>query len=132
MTENDIWRIAIDWIRFHAAKKNSQEQFDTAWADSEAISLVLDDRFEELWKLILVIYSLDQSDRVQGMLSAGPIEDLLGQNGENFIDRVEDLAKRDPDFAKVLGGVWRNGISENVWVRLQAVWDRSAWESTSK
>ena len=128
VTENDIWRVAIDWIRFHHAKRNSQEQFDTAWATTEAMDFVLDGHYEELWNLILVIHSMDQSERIRGMLSAGPIEDLLSERGEMFISRVEQKAKSDPTFAKVLGGVWRSAMSEEVWAKLQAVWDRRGWD----
>lgn len=128
MTESDIWRIAIDWIRFNAAKRNSQEQFDTAWATTKALDFVLDGHYEELWNLILVIHSLDQSDKIREVLSAGPVEDLLGQSGERFISRIEEKAKSDPSFAKVLGGVWRNNMSEDVWARVQAVWDRRGWD----
>jgi hypothetical protein len=62
------------------------------------------------------------------VLSAGPIEDLLAQHGDAFIDRVEIEARRDPSFAKVLGGVWQNSMSDEVWKRLQTVWDRKGWD----
>ena len=127
MTENDIWRVAIDWIRFHTAKRNSQEQFDTVWADNIAVDLVLDGPHEELWSLIQVIHSLDQSPRVQRRLSAGLIEDLLASSGESFIERFEQKATNDPSLASLLGGVWRSSMSEDVWTRLQGVWDRRGW-----
>jgi hypothetical protein len=129
MTETEIWQVAIDWIRFHSAPMNSQEQFDTAWATTKQLDLVLDEEFEDLWRLILVIHSLDKSPKILGILSAGPIEDLLGRSGEQFIDRVELVARFDPSFAKVLGGVWQNSMSNEVWTRLQAAWDRRGWDN---
>jgi hypothetical protein len=111
MKETEIWQIAIDWIRYYSASKNSQEQFDTAWATTKQLDLSLDEQYEDLWKLILVIHSLDKSPKIMQVLSAGPIEDLLGKSGEQFIDRVEIMARFDPSFAKVLGGVWQNGMS---------------------
>jgi hypothetical protein len=131
LTDTDIHLIAIDWIRYTVAKKNSQEQFDTAWASTIAMDMRLEDRFEDLWRLILAIHSLDQSTEVMQILSAGPIEDLLGKSeegGKKFISRVEDKAKSDPSFAKVLGGVWKSTMSDEVWARLQAVWDRRGWD----
>ena len=41
-----------------------------------------------------------------------------------MIGNVEREAKRDPSFAKMLGGVWKYQMTEEVWARLQAVWDR--------
>jgi hypothetical protein len=53
----------------------------------------------------------------------------MGKRGEQFIDRVEIMARFDPSFAKALGGVWQNGMSDEVWARLQAVWDRRGWDN---
>ena len=128
LTDTDICLIAIDWIRYTVAEKNSQEQFDTAWASSIQIDMVLEERFEDLWRLILMIHSLDQSTKVMELLSAGAIEDLLAKRGLDFIGRVEAKAKSDPSFAKVLGGVWKSTMSDEIWSRLQAVWDRRGWD----
>jgi hypothetical protein len=83
---------------------------------------------EEAWKVILSIWFLDQSQATMQNLSAGPIEDLLSQHGEKMISHLESEAKRDPSFAKLRGGVWRNRMSDEVWYRLQAVWDRREWD----
>jgi hypothetical protein len=128
LTEMEIWQIAIDWIRFNNAKTNSQEQFDTYWAHEKELNLLFDEHYEDLWRLILVIHSLDKSPTIKGLLSAGPIENLLGAAGEQFIDRVEIMARFDPSFAKVLGGVWKYTMSDEVWARLQKVWDRRGWD----
>jgi hypothetical protein len=128
LTDMDICLIAIDWIRFTVADRSSQEAFDTDWAKSIQIDMVCEGRFEDLWRLIVTIHSLDQSTKVMGRLSAGPIEDLLANEGENFISRVEAKAKSDPGFATILGGVWKRGMSDEIWSRLEAVWDRSGWD----
>jgi hypothetical protein len=52
----------------------------------------------------------------------------LAQHGDNFIDRVEAMAQSDPEFAKVLGGVWQNSMSDALWQRIQVVWDRRGWD----
>ena len=70
----------------------------------------------------------DQSIAIRMALSAGPIENLLALHGEKFIDRVGAEARTDPTFAKVLGGVWKNRMSDSVWERLQSVWDRRGWD----
>jgi len=80
------------------------------------------------WRVILLIWSMDQSTETMQGLSAGEIEDLLSRNGTEMIPLVEAEARRDPSFAKLLGGVWKNRMTDEVWSRLQAVWDRRGWD----
>ena len=80
------------------------------------------------WRVILLIWSMDHSIRTVQSLSAGEIENLLARNGAEMISLVEAEARRDPSFAKVLGGVWKNRMADEVWSRLQAVWDRRGWD----
>lgn len=61
------------------------------------------------------------SDRILGILAARPPEDLLAERGDQFIDRVETPSRRDEQFRKLLGAVWRNAISEKNWLRIRAV-----------
>jgi hypothetical protein len=56
------------------------------------------------------------------------VEDLLSQHGPSFIDRVEHEARSNPKFAYLLGGVWRLEITDEVWQRVQKVWDRRGWD----
>ena len=57
-------------------------------------------------------------DQRLGLLAAGPLEDLMSEHGITMIDRVELHARRNPDFALLLGGVWRNDIDPGVWERM--------------
>ena len=75
-----------------------------------------------------MIWSMDQSTETMQNLSAGEVEDLLGRHGSEMISLVEAEAQRDPSFAKLLGGVWKNNMTDEVWSRLQAVWDRRGWD----
>src|SRR5687768_11475068 len=86
------------------------------------------DEVDSIWALILAVLAKDQSNRVLEDLSAGPLEDLLADHGEEVIDRVEREAKLNPDFARLLGGVWQSHIPLDVWQRVQAVWDRRGWD----
>jgi hypothetical protein len=83
---------------------------------------------EEVWRAILAIHRLDHSPKMQQILSAGLVEDLLSTYGDRFIARIEREAKLDPTFAQTLGGVWKNEMSDENWQRLQAVWDRRGWD----
>jgi len=80
----------------------------------------------------LAIHAKDQSPRIQEVLSAGPLEDLLGRYSPEFIDRVEEQARMDPSFAHLLGGVWKDTMSDDIWLRVQAVWKRTGWDGVSE
>ena len=128
MTEEALNNLADAWVRHCHAPKGSEALSETFWAIEEEHDLFFDGKSEELWQLILKIHERDHSIAVQQVLSAGPIEDLLSKFGEQYIERVEDKARKDPMFAKVLGGVWQSNMSDEIWARLQAVWDRRGWD----
>ena len=46
--------------------------------------------------------------------------------------RTIEKRRKDPAFAEVLGGVWKNSMSDAIWDRLQAVWDRRGWDGISE
>jgi len=127
MTEQDIYQLATAWVECCVLPHDSARRHEVGWATGSVIDLS-EDHPEELWRFILTVHKLDQSVTIQQRLSAGPIEDLLGIYGEKFIGLVETEAQRDPSFARVLGGVWKNSMSDEVWQRVQAVWDRRGWD----
>ena len=88
--------------------------------------LVTDDP-EQAWATILEVLSKTDSLQVLGQLAAGPLEDLLSNHGEHFIDRTEELARIDPKFAVLLGGVWKFQITDPIWERIGYVANRAAW-----
>ena len=114
------------WITYRLSPAESTEHDASAWA-TDTYDLLYEDP-ETLWLLILAVHRKDQSWPVQQMLSAGEVEDLLGKYGDRFIDRVEAEARTDPSFARLLGGVWQGKMSDQLWARLQTVWDRRGWD----
>jgi hypothetical protein len=126
MTQEEIEQQAEAWIRNRHAAKGSPEREATEWA-IETYDLLYDDP-ETLWLLILAIHARDHSPPVQELLSAGEVEDLLAMHGGIFIERIEAEARRDQAFAKLLGGVWKNAMADEIWERVQAVWDRRGWD----
>jgi hypothetical protein len=126
MTQDEVLALADAWIGFWLSEDGSPEREATAWA-TDLYELEYNDP-ETLWLLILAIHAKNQSTRIQQLLSAGPVENLLGKHRESFIDRIESKARQDPAFAKLLGGVWKYTISDRIWLRLQAVWDRRGWD----
>ncbi len=85
---------------------------------------------ERAWQCIL--YALDSPECAKhfGVLAAGPLEDLLSYHGPAFIDRVEALARVNPKFASLLGGVWKFQMLDEIWDRVRQVWDPRGWDGT--
>ena len=73
---------------------------------------------EDCWCAILEILSRHPSGDVIAVLAAGPLEDILVRHGPRFIDRIEQLSKEDPAFRDLLGGVWQNSMTSEIWKRV--------------
>lgn len=84
---------------------------------------------KDLWKAILVIHGLNSSQEavIVQNLSAGPLEMLLIKHGSQFIERIEEEARKDPRFATLLGGVDKNRMPEEIWSRVKAAGDINQW-----
>jgi len=108
--------------------KHKSEQSNALFWTHERTSYLTKNLPHKAWRVILLIWSMDQSTETMQNLSAGEIEDLLSRKGTEIIPLVEAEARRDPSFAKLLGGVWKNRMTDEVWFRLQAVWDRRGWD----
>jgi hypothetical protein len=114
-------------IARHKAEHKSEQSNALFWTH-ERTSYLTKYLPHKAWRVILLIWSIDQSTETMQGLSAGEIEDLLSRNGTVMIPLIEAEAHRDPSFAKLLGGVWKNRMTDEVWTRLQAVWDRRGWD----
>jgi len=119
--------LAKAFIARQAAERESEQSNALFWTH-ERTSYLTEYLPHKAWRVILLIWSMDQSTETMQGLSAGEIEDLLSRNGTEMIPLVEAEARRDPSFAKLLGGVWKNRMTDEVWSRLQAVWDRRGWD----
>jgi hypothetical protein len=60
------------------------------------------------------------------ILSAGPLEALLRRHGPRIINRVERRARRDANFTRLLGHVWKDTLSSQIWTRVQSVCERQS------
>ena len=117
---NELDDIADAWIRLHHLPEGSEEHERNFWAFMRLSKLTRDDP-EPAWRVIEKILERDTSDVMLSNVGAGPLEDLLVRHGARFIDRIETRAKSDVMFKKVLGIVWKNAMSEDVWQRVKAV-----------
>jgi hypothetical protein len=100
-------------------------------ADEESFQDSVDELGEhpdDAWRFILEVLHLDRNGEVVDVLAAGQLEDLLSSHGPAFIERVETEARTDPRFATLLGGVWKSKMTDDVWTRVVAIWDRRGWD----
>lgn len=109
------------WLAYQELALERDDE-DSHWTDEYLIDLSITDGGDaELWRFVLDVYQREMSDEVLAMLAAGPLEDALAINGDAYIDQVEELARTNPKFKKLLAGVWQNAMSERLWARVCAV-----------
>jgi hypothetical protein len=90
------------------------------WFDGEQTMYdAVHDSPEVAWPAILQILDRALTEDQLSVLAAGPLEDLLAMHGPEFIDRIEHEAEQNPRFNHLLGGVWQNEMSPEIWERVQ-------------
>jgi hypothetical protein len=70
--------------------------------------------------IVEVLGRIDASapNRLLSVLAAGPLEDLLNQNGDAVVDEIDMLARKSPEFRLLLNGVWDSDIKPSILARL--------------
>jgi hypothetical protein len=109
----DIEHLSQEWIKAEARDTDSSNY--NHWAVDYVIDLPLEGKYDELWNFIRCTYTKEISDKVIEVLAAGPVEDLLANAGENYIEQIGTLSRKDPKFKDLLGGVWQNSMSDSLW-----------------
>jgi hypothetical protein len=125
--DSNIDNLALAWIELHTVPVGSERHDELFWSYETADDLSRHHP-DECLEFILDVLSKSQTPITLQNLSAGPLEDLLARNGADVIDQVESRAKADARFAKLLGGVWQNMMSSDIWERVTQVWDRRGWD----
>ena len=122
LTEDELTRLVDAWIAWWVVDKDSPVREANQWAVDEVDEWVYGMSMpERLWEFVRAASEHDMPQRVIAVLAAGPLEDLLANHGPDYMDRVETLARQNPRFNRLLGGVWRNAMTDDVWQRVQAV-----------
>lgn len=116
----DIKNLADTWMRMTLAKNGSDVYKENFWAYEAITDLCISSPQQCLAVIDLIVLS-NNTDLVLSNLAAGPVEDLLVQNGEQVISSVMQYAKKNPDWKRMLAGVWKNSMSDDVWTKLQSV-----------
>lgn len=73
-----------------------------------------------LWNLMLDAVTVADSDKHLGKIAVGLAEHILAHYG-SMISHFEKQALRDHRFKRMLTGVWRHRMSDNVWARLRVM-----------
>jgi hypothetical protein len=118
------WLRWAEWVSDPDRKQEEAENF-IGW---DEFAWVIQKEPEKGWEAILTAIGDARLERHMGTLAAGPLEDLLSYHGEAFIVRVEAEARSNPKFAWLLGGMYQYQITEEIWSRVQKVWDRRGWD----
>ena len=124
----DEWHRWAEWVSDPGRDANQSAEL-IGWNEFD---WAVHDYPELAWQAICEALGQQRMANHLPVLAAGPREDLLSLHGKQFIDRVESEAKRNPRFAWLLGGVWKHEMSEQIWNRVQAVWDRAGWDGISR
>ena len=114
------WEALIhSWIAAQESGQTVSDDDPAWWAVDAVIMWNINEKPEALWEFIIRTFEKEMSDKTFAMIAAGPLEDLLAYFGEQYIDSIEELARKNPRFNYLLGGVWKNSSTNDVWLRLE-------------
>jgi len=117
MTASDRQRLAASWLLMQKTPELGATREDLAWVVEKVWDLC-DDAPNDALEFILAVLDRDASHATLAVLCAGPLEALLRKHGPRIIGRVERRARRDPNFARLLGHVWQSALPKAIWARV--------------
>lgn len=109
----DIDTLSNEWVLAQTNKKVDDEF--NHWSIDYVIDLYFGNEFEELWDFIKATYVKNLPSDVFNTLSAGAMEDFICGAGEEYFEKIEYLAGEDEKFKKLLSGVWKGDMSDELW-----------------
>lgn len=109
-----IRNLATRWIEVRGKYSDAWEALDLLCHEEPVAAFQV---IEEIHHILVASEPRDME--TWGMLAAGPLEEVLAENGDSVIEAVETLAKTNPDFRKLLSGVWQNSMSDELYARVQ-------------
>lgn len=77
--------------------------------------------FEQQWEFLRAVLGLADTDDHLRHIAAGPAEQILSKFGEECIELCEIEAQSNPQFARMLTGVWQHLMPDSVWRRVQSI-----------
>ena len=98
---NDQAEIVATWLRYQESR--SRADF---WAVDQIMAATGPGGDPEIgWPLVEALYRA-APDELLGAIAAGPLEDLVTFHTTAVIDRVEQLARREPRFRSTVSRIW--------------------------
>ncbi len=123
----ELKEVAKAWIEMWDIELEDPARNMYGWVDDFEYEAVYENPDLAI-DLVLEVLNHAPTDKTKEVLAAGPLEQVLANHGSKIIERVESLAGSNPDFSSLLGGVWQNSMSPEIWQRVQRVWNRSGWD----
>ena len=93
--------------------KYATERDDSLFWAWQQVKDCVDDEPLEGWKITLQLIEASSTPEILSYVAAGPLEDLLNAHGQQFIDEVEILSRRNPKFREALRGVWLSSAASS-------------------
>lgn len=121
----DNEKIVVGWVKFTSLAHDSPFRAHYEWADDAVLDVVLSDG-KRGFELVKALLDRADNDHLIANLAAGPLETLLSTHGETIISDVEAESVANERFKFLLGGVWKGGMSDDVWERIQKI-ERPSW-----
>lgn len=91
------------------------------WAVDALRELITEDA-ESAWHVVQELVRRAEDDSMLAFIAAGPLEDLLAEQGPLLIDRIGDSARENAPLRRALSGVWgENRIDPAVLERLRVI-----------
>ncbi len=119
--------IAKAWIEMWNIEVDDPERKKYNWVDDFEYEAVYENPDQALYFVLEILKQPIKNESTE-VLAAGPLEQVLAVHGPKIIEKVEQLAESNDEFAILLGGVWQNDISDEVWKRVKKVRARSGWD----
>jgi uncharacterized protein DUF6869 len=123
MTASDRQRLAASWLLMQTTPALGATREDFAWVVEKVWDLC-DDAPNDAFEFIVAVLDRNASHATLAILCAGPLEALLRKHGPRIIGRVERRARRDENFARLLGHVWQSALPKTIWARVQHICER--------
>ncbi len=118
-----------DWQRFYQQQLPNPAEHNCHLPEFWAVAMLDELAHNEpdtTWLLILELIRQPLGDDAFGCLAAGPLKNLIEYHGPVVIERVEDEARSNPAFQKLLGGLWLSSTPD-VWARVERVRGAGWW-----
>ena len=108
--------LAAAWVEQHSkAEKDRDDNWHTLYDYETELK---NEEPHKMLDVILEVLKIETNPRVLGLLAAGPLEDVIGTQ---TIDRIEREAAANDRFHDLLGGVWYSTEPPDIQKRLDAI-----------